>query len=39
MSNEFEIIDAVPTLTLEPDLEEVPAVVEQPQIQRPTSPS
>ena len=38
MSNEFEIIDAVPTLTLEPDLEEVPAVVEQPQIQKANEP-
>ena len=38
MSNEFEIIDAVPTLTLEPNLEEVPAVVEQPQIQKANEP-
>ena len=38
MSNEFEIIDAVPTLTLEPDLEEVPAVVEEPQIQKVNEP-
>ena len=38
MSNEFEIIDAVPTLTLEPDLEEVPAVVEEPQIQKANEP-
>ena len=38
MSNEFEIIDAVPTLTLEPDLEEVPAVVEQPRIQKADEP-
>ena len=38
MSNEFEIIDAVPTLTLEPDLEEVPAVVEQPQVQKVNEP-
>ena len=38
MSNEFETIDAVPTLTLEPDLEEVPAVVEQPQIQKANEP-
>lgn len=38
MSNEFEIIDAVPTLTLDPDLEEVPAVVEQPQIQKANEP-
>ena len=38
MSNEFEIIDAVPTLTLEPDLEEVPAVVEQPQSQKANEP-
>ena len=38
MSNEFEIIDAVPTLTLEPDLEEVPAVVEEPKIQKVNEP-
>ena len=38
MSNEFEIIDAVPTLTLEPDLEEVPVVVEKPQIQKANEP-
>ena len=38
MSNEFEIIDAVPTLTLEPDLEEVPAVVQEPQIQKANEP-
>ena len=38
MSNEFEIIDAVPTLTLEPDLEEVPAVVQQPQIKKADEP-
>ena len=38
MSNEFEIIDAVPTLTLEPNLEEVSAVVEEPQIQKVNEP-
>ena len=38
MSNEFEIIDAVPTLTLEPDLEEVPAVVEEPKVQKVNEP-
>ena len=38
MINEFEIIDAVPTLTLEPDLEEVPAVVEEPKIQKVNEP-
>ena len=38
MSNEFEIIDAVPTLTLEPDLEEVPAVVQEPKIQKANEP-
>ena len=38
MSNEFEMIDAVPALTLEPDLEAVPAVVEQPQIQKANEP-
>ena len=40
MSNEFEIIDAVPTLTLEPDLEatSVPAVVKEPEIRKVNEP-
>ena len=39
MSNEFEnMMDTVPTLTLEPDLAEVPAVVAEPQVQKASEP-
>ena len=39
MRNEFDnSMDAVPTLTLEPELEEMPAVVEQPRLQKAEEP-